>query len=311
MEIISHIFLTLLGILMVLRGADRLTDGAVVLARKFKMPEIIIGLTIVAFGTSMPELCVSMVSASSDMAVGNVIGSNIFNVLLILGVCSIITPIKVSKSTINRDIPFSIIATVMLIVMLIDGVLSLIDGIIMVLVFCLFQIYSIKKAKAENKEIEIENGEDDKKSILNKPWLAIPIGLLFLVYGSDLFVFHASHLALGWGMSEAAVGLIILGGGTSMPELATSAVAAFKGRTSMALGNVIGSCVFNILLILGLTSIVRPLSPDGISLFDIGLMIIGSLLMWIFARTKYTLERWEGSVLTLVFIAYITSLLIL
>lgn len=310
---ILEIIIIISSIAVVLWGADRLTDGATAVARRFNMPEMLIGLTIVAFGTSMPELCVSMVSAFNgvaDMAVGNVVGSNIFNMFLIIGVCSMIMPMAVPMQTIRRELPFAFLATLLLIGMLYDGQLSRIESAIMLVLFTAFMIYSLKKNGKEKIEAVDEVPQPSKRfPILHSPWLTIPLGLFLLVEGSDIFVDHAVTLAKQLGVSEAVIGLTILGGGTSMPELATSVVAACKGHTSMAMGNVIGSCVFNILLILGLTGVVMPLSPEGISLIDLGMMGVGSILMWVFSYTNKTMERWEGAVLTLAFIAYMTVLL--
>lgn len=318
---IINIILIIIGIAAVLKGADWLTDGAVAIAKKFNMPDIVIGLTIVAFGTSMPELCVSMVSAlngTADMAVGNVIGSNIFNVCLIVGICSVITPIVVTRHTVKTDLPFAFLATFMLVVMLLDDTLSRLDGAIMVAIFCIFMYVTMRSAlKKEDAQDKEESDTPEEKTqnniiikVLTNPLILVPAGLTALVVGSDVFVDNASSLAKQLGVSDAVIGLTILGFGTSLPELATSVVAATKGRTSMALGNVIGSCVFNILLILGLTSLVQPLSPEGITTTDIVVMALGASLMWLFSYTKYKMERWEGCVLCAVFVTYMTYIFI-
>lgn len=309
------ILLIIIGIAIVLRGADNLTDGAVRIARRLKMPELIIGLTIVAFGTSMPELCVSMASALSGtaaMAVGNVVGSNIFNAFLIVGVCAMIQPMAVSMTAIRRDLPFAFVATLMLIFTLKDGMLSRSEGLLMLLIFIGYIVYTLVKTLREVGDARIEVNDEPRKGIMHIydfPLFTVPLGLAELVIGSNLFVDHATLLAQSLGVSEAVIGITILGAGTSLPELATSVVAALKGRTSMALGNVIGSCVFNILLILGLTSIVVPLSPDGITAFDLGAMFVSALLLWFFSFTKNTMERWEGTVLTACFVCYMGYLL--
>lgn len=309
------ILFIIIGVAIVLRGADNLTDGAVRIARRFNMPELIIGLTIVAFGTSMPELCVSMASAMSgtaDMAVGNVVGSNIFNAFLIVGTCAVIQPMSVSMTTIRRDLPFAFVATLMLIFTLVDGTLSKGEGLLMLLVFFGYITYTLRKTMANAESVEIETPTAPRKGIMHIydfSLVTIPLGLAELVVGSNLFVNNATHFAQSMGVSEAVIGITILGAGTSLPELATSAVAAVKGSTSMALGNVIGSCVFNILLILGLTSVFVPLAPHGITTFDLGAMFLGSLLLWFFSFTKNTMERWEGAVLTLCFVFYMGYLL--
>lgn len=314
MGIFYDILLIIGSMAIVLKGADILTEGSTIVARRFNMPEMLIGMTIVAFGTSMPELCVSMASAiggTSDMAVGNVVGSNIFNMFLIIGVCSMIHPMSVPMDTIKRDLPFAFIATIMMIVMLLDGFLARWEGMVMLAAFAAFMFYSMNRTMKEGMEVKDDDSEEGtkKSGLFHSPWLTIPLGLFFLTVGSDIFVDNASALAKQLGISEAVIGLTILGGGTSMPELATSAVAAVKGRTSMALGNVIGSCIFNILLILGATSTLMPLQPDGITPLDLSMLFIGALLIWFFSFTKRTMERWEGGVLALIFFVYIGYLI--
>lgn len=306
------LLLIILGVAIVLNGADNLTDGAVRIARRLNMPEMIIGLTIVAFGTSMPELCVSLASAlqgTSDMAVGNVIGSNIFNAFLIIGVCAIIHPMSVSMTTIRRDLPFEFIATLMLIFFLVDGSITKGEGLLMLLLFTAYMVYTIKNTKPEAVEQEKEKPLTGLRRFYRNTWVLIGAGLAELVIGSNIFVDHAVNFAKDLGVSEAVIGITILGAGTSLPELATSVVAALKGRTSMAMGNVIGSCVFNILMILGITSVVTPLSPTDIRTMDLGMLFAGAMLLWLFSFTKNTMERWEGFVLTVCFIAYMAHML--
>lgn len=299
--------LVIAGIAVVLLGADRLTAGSVAVARRLRVPEFVIGLTIVAFGTSMPELCVSLTSAlagTADMAVGNVVGSNIFNIFLIVGVCALIRPMAVSLGTLRRDLPFSLIATLALIFSLTDGTLSKGEGLLMLSAFTLYTIYTL--VAAHRDEEKSRPAQAKKRFAL----LNIVVGLALLVLGSNIFVAHATALAHTLGVSEAVIGITILGAGTSLPELATSAVAAARGSTSMALGNVIGSCVFNILLILGLTAVVTPLTPHGITTLDLATLFTGSLLLWLFSATKSTMERWEGAVMTVCFMAYMAKLLV-
>lgn len=331
------IFFILIGIGIVLRGADNLTEGAVSVARRFHMPELVIGLTIVAFGTSMPELCVSMASAisgTSDMAVGNVVGSNIFNVLLVVGVCAAIHPMSVEMSTIRRDLPFAFIATLLLIFFLSDGTISRWEGLLMVVLFSLYVWYMLRSVRhvagisprtsgntvkaddsrtgqTENRvNADVRDGKLRRtvKRLRACSPLLIVLGLAELVFGADVFVGAATRLAQSMGISEAVIGITILGAGTSLPELATSVVAACKGSTSMALGNVIGSCLFNIMLILGLTSVIMPLSPSGITTVDLATLFASALALYIFSVTNKTMERWEGVVLTLGFIGYMVWL---
>lgn len=298
------IFLIVFGVAMVLYGADRLTEGASALARRMNVPEIIIGLTIVAAGTSAPELFVSLVSAlkgTPDLAVGNVVGSNTMNAMLIVGCAALVAPMTISKSTVKKDIPFSVAASVLLILIAVDSFLGRIDGIILLLGFAIFMIYTLRQAKNGKQESNVEVK-------LENPWLSgfyVLLGLGLLVVGSNLFVSSASHVAMALGISEGVVGLTVVAGGTSLPELATSVVAARKGQSAIAIGNVIGSNVFNILLILGLTAAISPLQIEGITTLDIAVMLISVSLVWLFSFTRYTVERWEGALLVILYLAYL------
>ena len=306
------ILLIILGIAIVLRGADNLTDGSVSIARRLRISELVIGLTIVAFGTSMPELCVSVVSAtngSTAMAIGNVVGSNIFNVFLIVGVCAVIHPMSVSLDIIRRDIPFAFIATLLLIFFLKDGQLSRAEALIMLVGFIGYVAYTLYIARGTAQKNPTSQPQQEVKDNAIKISFKILVGLAELIVGSNIFVGHATSLATTLGVSDAVIGITILGAGTSLPELATSAVAALKGRTSMALGNVIGSCLFNILMILGVSAIIVPLSPDGITTVDLATLFASIVLLWFFSFTKQTMARWEGAVLSLCFIAYMTFLI--
>lgn len=298
----------IIGVTLVLVGADRLTEGASALARRFGVPEIVIGLTIVACGTSMPEFFVSLMSAlngTPDMAVGNVVGSNIMNTMLIVGCAAMVAPMVISPSTVKKDIPFSVGASILLVLLAIDSVIGRIDGIVLLVGFAVFMAYTLWQAKREKTE-----SADTVR--LQNPWLSvlyIALGLAGLVFGSNLFVDSASSVATSLGVSESVIGLTIVAGGTSLPELATSVVAARKGQSAIAIGNVIGSNVFNILLILGATAAINPLQMEGITLVDIGVMLGSITLVWLFSFTRYTVERWEGAVLVLGYGAYLAWLL--
>ena len=298
----------IIGVTLVLVGADRLTEGASALARRFGVPEIVIGLTIVACGTSMPEFFVSLMSAlngTPDMAVGNVVGSNIMNTMLIVGCAAMVAPMVISPSTVKKDIPFSVGASILLVMLAIDSVIGRIDGIVLLVGFAVFMAYTLWQAKREKTE-----SADAVKQ--QNPWLSvlyIALGLAGLVFGSNLFVDSASSVATSLGVSESVIGLTIVAGGTSLPELATSVVAARKGQSAIAIGNVIGSNVFNILLILGATAAINPLQMEGITLVDIGVMLGSITLVWLFSFTRYTVERWEGAVLVLGYGAYLGWLL--
>ena len=290
-------------------GADRLTDGAVAVAEKMKMPQIVIGLTIVAMGTSMPEFCVSLISAlkgTSDLAVGNIVGSNIFNTLLIVGVSALVAPMSIMKTTVRKDIPFALVASALPLIMCLDGDISRIDAAILFVMFLIFMYITLRGAKAQGTDLE----EKEKKSMAT--WLSVVwilVGLACLIGGSNLFVDGATAVATKLGVSEAVIGLTIVAGGTSLPELATSVVSARKGNSGIAIGNVLGSNVFNILAILGLTGVISPMTLKGITMTDLSMMVISIILIWLFSFTKYKIERWEGAILTAVFVGYIYSLL--
>jgi cation:H+ antiporter len=293
---------------MVLYGADRLTEGASALARRMNVPEIIIGLTIVAAGTSAPELFVSMVSAlkgTPDMAIGNVVGSNTMNAMLIVGCAAMVAPMTISKSTVRKDIPFSVFASVLLVLLSLNSFLGRLDGIFLLAGFALFMYYTLSQAKVgETASVS------EVKSV--KPWLSaffVLLGLALLVIGSNIFVDSASRVAYSLGISEGVVGLTIVAGGTSLPELATSVVAARKGQSAIAIGNVIGSNVFNILLILGLTATISPMQIQGVTLVDMGMMLGSVSLVWLFSYTRYTVERWEGVLLVIGYLVYLAWLL--
>lgn len=313
MDIVINCLLIVLGLALVLWGADRLTEGASSIARHFKVPEIVIGLTIVGAGTSAPELFVSVMSAlnnTPDLAVGNVVGSNIMNTLLIVGVTAMVAPMAISRSTVLKDIPFSALASLLLIVLCLDSFTSLnisgntisrFDGIILLLGFTLFMIYTFRVAKKSGGP---EHEEQKAALPIAKCLFYILMGLAGLVFGSDTFVSSASAVAEELGVSQGIIGLTIVAGGTSLPELATSVVAARKGRSALAIGNVIGSNVFNILLILGTTAVICPMQIGGITIIDMGVMFGSMLLLLLFSYTRLTVEKWEGAVLTLCYMAY-------
>ena len=306
---ILNILFIVIGIVLVLWGADRLTDGAVAVAEKMKMPQIVIGLTIVAMGTSMPGFCVSLISAlkgTSDLAVGNIVGSNIFNTLLIVGVSALVAPMSIMKTTVRKDIPFALVASALLLIMCLDGDISRIDAAILFVMFLIFMYITLRGAKVQGTDLE----EKEKKPMAT--WLSVVwilVGLACLIGGSNLFVDGATAVATKLGVSEAVIGLTIVAGGTSLPELATSVVSARKGNSGIAIGNVLGSNVFNILAILGLTGVISPMTLKGITMTDLSMMVISIILIWLFSFTKYKIERWEGAILTAVFVGYIYSLL--
>ncbi len=320
----------IIGVALVIWGADRLTEGASSLARGMRVPEIVIGLTIVAAGTSAPELFVSLVSAlkgTSDLAVGNVIGSNVFNTLLIVGCSAAVAPIAVAPNTVKKDIPFAIIASLLFFILCFDDMssphlwgneITRQDGLILLVGFLAFMFSTFRMAinsgelKLREEELGVEpvkEPRDYSHLWQNLAWIVI--GLVCLIGGSNLFVDAATYVAHRFGIRQSIVGLTIVAGGTSLPELATSVVAAYKGRSAIAIGNVIGSNVFNILLIIGVTAVIHPLRIMGITIVDLMVMLISIGLMWLFAITKYYVSRREGWLLILSFVAYMGWLIYL
>lgn len=317
------------GVVLVLWGADRLTEGAVSVAERLRVPQIVIGLTIVALGTSMPELCVSVVSAlkgTPDLAVGNVVGSNIFNALLIVGVAALVAPMTILRSTVFKDVPCALVASVVLLMMCQnDWVITRLDGAILFVFFLVFMRLTIKGATSAQPAPQAAQGETtqgqtaqeaaaDEASAKQsmKGWLAglwMVVGLAALIGGSNLFVGGATEVARALNVSDAVIGLTIVAGGTSLPELATSVVAAKKGNSGIAIGNVLGSNVLNILFILGLTGMISPMHIEGITNVDLYMMLVSTIMIWFFSFTKYTIERWEGAVLVLTFGGYMWYLL--
>lgn len=307
------ILLLLVGLGLIVLGADWLVDGASAIARKAGVSEFVIGLTIVGFGTSCPELVVSLTGAiqgNADISIGNVVGSNIFNSLFILGVTSLILPVSMTMANRKRDIPITLGVSFLLIVCGMSqsllgvgqsDVLSRTEGIIFLLIFAAYLFYCFR---FDSKE---QTGQECSKN-LNTPVavLLVAIGLAGLIFGGDLFVNKATELARSIGVSDKFIAVTILAGGTSLPELATSIVAASKHRDQLALGNILGSNVFNILLILGCSSVITPLSFTGMSPVDTAVLILSSalLLLWAFTGKKCRIDRCEGAIMLLVFVAY-------
>ena len=331
-----NIVLLVLGVIIVLKGADWLTDGAVNIATRFGVSQMVIGLTIVAMGTSMPEFCVSMVSAlkgTPDLAVGNVVGSNTLNTLLIVGCSALVAPIMVKRSNVKRDIPFAVVASLLMLLFCLDGAIGRVDAAVFFAGFCLFMFVTLKYAKTTEEhaatvatmgaamataaaastsvsEASTSQPSAPEASVASmlKAVVMLVVGLLCLIAGSNMFVDNASFVASSLGVSDAVIGLTIVAGGTSLPELATSMVSAKKGNSDIAIGNVIGSNVFNILMIIGITGLVKPMHIAGITTLDLIMMLASMLLMWFFCRTTYKVKRWEGAVLTIVYLAYLTWL---
>ena len=315
------VYLTLiLAFVLIIVGAMWLTDGSVAVASRFKVPEFVVGLTIVAVGTSMPELTVSFMSAiagKGDMAIGNVVGSNTFNILLILGVCSIFSPLVFTKSNIRRDIPICIAATVaLLVVTLFNQDITRFEGVILLVGYVAMIVYMIRAEKRVMLTAEIKNEtQKEEESKKQMPMWRVPIwifgGLAGLIYGGELFVSSASEIARSWGVSEAVIAITLVAGGTSMPELASSLVSVLKGNASLALGNVLGSNIANILLILGACSTVTPLTMGGVTMTDIYVAVASAFVLMLSALVigRDKLTRFEGVLFVACYVAYVYTLL--
>lgn len=309
---IINILIIIASIAIVIYGADKLTEGSVGIAERIGMPQIVIGLTIVAMGTSMPEFSVSLISAlkgTSDLAVGNVVGSNIFNAMLIVGCAALVAPMTILETTVRKDIPFALVASVILFLMSTDGEISRFDAAILFAMFVLFMFFTLKGAKVNAVKVVASSETTAKPMNMWKAIGFILFGLTALILGSNYFVESATDVAKTLGVSDAVIGLTIVAGGTSMPELATSIVAARKGNSGIAIGNVLGSNVFNILFILGATGLVSPMHLENITTLDMTMLIVSMILLWLFSFTKYTIQRWEGALLVIGFSGYIGYLI--
>lgn len=308
------------GLGLILLGANWLVDGASSIAKKTGMSEFIIGLTIVGIGTSTPEMVVSFISSiqgKADMAIGNVVGSNIFNTFVILGITALICPLAITKESLKRDLPLNIIVTGLLILLgmkaTIFGLgsdnLTRLDGIVLLAILVLYFRMLLKKPKGETEKSE-ETEESTKIFSTGKSVILIIAGLVGLVFGGRLFVDSATDIAIHFNMSEKFIALTIMAAGTSLPELATSVVAALKGRGQLALGNVLGSNISNILLILGGSAVIHPLSFAAMTPIDLGVVMIGAIFMLTSAYTfkTYKLDRFEAVILLLMEAGYMTYL---
>lgn len=307
------------GLLLILLGANGLTDGAASVVKRFHIPSIVIGLTIVAFGTSAPELTVSVSSAlkgSADISIGNVVGSNVFNTLMIVGCTALFAPIVVTRNTLIKEIPLCILSAIALFIcandILLDGdaenVLSITDGLILLCFFAIFLSYTF--AIASNGS-QTDEGEEIREMPIWKSVLFIIGGLVGLIMGGNFFVEGASGIARNLGVSESVIGLTLVAGGTSLPELATSIVAALKKNPEIAIGNVIGSNLFNIFFVLGCSASITPLHLTGINNIDLLTLIGASILLWLVGVFfgKRTITRLEGSIMMLCYVAYTAFLI--
>lgn len=319
MNILLNVVLLLVGFVALIKGADFFVEGSAAVAKKLHVPGVIIGLTIVAMGTSAPELAVSIsagLTGSNEIAISNVIGSNIFNLIVVLGVCAVMAPVAVDKSIMKRDFPFSIAITLLLAVFISDmiltgksvitdtqaraGGISRWEALIFIILFAVYILITVRSAiknrQTQQEEIEDMSGIKCAVYILG--------GIAAVVIGGQLVVNSAREIALFCGMSETLVGLTIVAIGTSLPELVTSIVASSKGQNGMAVGNVVGSNIFNILLILGVSSFIHPISAGMFSLIDICILLVMNVCVFIFATTGEKINRYEGAAMVLMYVAY-------
>ena len=300
--------LLLVGFAFLIKGADFFVEGSSSLAKIMKVPSVIIGLTIVAMGTSAPEASVSINAAlagNNDIAISNVVGSNIFNGLVVVGLCAFLSSFQTHADILKRDMPLNIFITAVLCFLFMDGKLGRAEGVILLLgmtAYIVSMIISAKKNRVEE--------EDCKVMSLPKSLICMVLGLAAVIFGGDLVVDNATQIALNFGVSQNFIGLTIVAIGTSLPELVTSIVATKKGESGLALGNAIGSNLFNILFILGMSAAISPLHVLSESVVDCVILLVSAVLLFVFAKTKKSMSRWEGAVCVLLYIAYTAYLFI-
>ena len=296
------------GFILLIKGADFFVDGSSGLAKRLRVPSMIIGLTVVAMGTSLPETAVSVtasIQGKNDLAISNAVGSNIFNLMIVCGVTAVITPLLIKKSTLKREFPFSIICAAALMIFGLTGQeVNRIEGIILLLMFGGFLAYTIVSAKRARNSLDVEPAEEK----LMPMWMCLTFivcGGAAIAFGGRMVVNSASEIARSFGISDNVIGMTIVALGTSLPELFTSIVAAKRGEVDIALGNVIGSNVFNILFVLGIATTISPISFMTANTVDCIALIAMSLITMIFCWTKLTLDRWEGAAMAAAYTAYI------
>lgn len=305
MEIFLQVLLLFVGFAMLVKGADWFVDGSSSIAAKFKIPQLVIGLTIVAMGTSAPEAAVSITAAmkgSADITIGNIVGSNILNVLIILGLSALITPLAVAKSTIKVDIPFMIAITLLLLGLGYNGTMGLVEGIVFLVVFVAYLLFLFISAR-KNKE---NDGDEIKELSLPKSIAWTIVGLVLIVWGSDTTVDAATKIAKILGLSERFIGLTIVALGTSLPELFTSVLAAKKGNADIAIGNIVGSNIFNILFVVGLSAVIIPVPFAAGFRFDAIIATAAGVLLLLCSIKGRQLKRWGGALLLASYAAYFT-----
>lgn len=310
--------LLVIGFVLLIEGANIFVDGASGVAKLLKIPTLVIGLTIVAIGTSLPELMVSVIAGlkgNSDIAISNVVGSNLFNLLIVCGICAMIRPLPIGERTLKNEFPFSIVVTIIAMFLAGDyllhgkhaiNVISRLDGGILLVLFVLFFVQTIRYALGHQAEYAEE--EDEKKEYTAKDTIKYIVfilgGMIAIKYGGDIVVDEASAIARNFGISQNIIGLTVVAFGTSLPELVTSIIAVKKGETDMAIGNVIGSNIFNVLLILGVASVVRPISVDISSIYNMILLNVVSIIVWVCAFAQKKVSRLVGCGMASVYIVY-------
>ena len=309
MEILLQVLLLAVGFVMLIKGSDWFVDGSSGIATKFGIPQLVIGLTIVAMGTSAPEAAVSISAAFSgnaDITIGNIVGSNILNILIILGLSSVIIPIAVAPSTIKIETPFMIAITVVMLLLGLDGVVSLIDGIIFLVLFAAYLAYLFWMAKKDKNK---DSNEETKNISIAKAVIFAIIGLVLIVLGSNVTVDAATKIAQAVGVSERFIGLTIVALGTSLPELFTSVTAARKGNADIAIGNIVGSNIFNILFVVGLSALIIPVPFDPKFIFDSIIAIAAGVLLLLCCLWTKKLKRWAGVTMLLGYATYFVVIL--
>ena len=313
-------FLLFVGFALLIKGADFFVEGASKIARSLQVSPLLIGLTIVAFGTSAPEATVSIVAAleeNAGVAIGNVIGSNIFNITFVVGLTALLNPLKVENETIRKEIPFTLLASISLLILISDislqsmpgNFITRSDGFIFLLFFVIFLYYIFEVARQNRDKIKLESSKPETIP-LGKNLLFTIAGLVAIIFGGDIVVGSATEIALSFGMSETLVGLTIVAIGTSLPELLTSITAALKKESEIALGNIVGSNIFNILFVLGAASVISPLAVDSKMFFDVLLMIILTIVLLIFSRTNFRIGKREGTFLAAAYVLYMIYIII-
>lgn len=310
MDILFQIILLAAGFLMLIKGADWFVDGSSGIAAKFGISQLVIGLTIVAMGTSSPEAAVSIAAAingNADITIGNIVGSNILNIFIILGISSVITTLAVAKSTMKYETPFMIAITLLLLLLGLDGEIGTIDGIILLAAFAAYMVYLFRIAKNNNDD---NAGESSEKEIsVAKAIIFTVIGLVLIVIGSNVTVNAASAIAAAFGLSERFIGLTIVALGTSLPELFTSVSAARKGNADIAIGNIVGSNIFNILFVVGVSALIVPVPFAKNFIFDTIVAIAAAVILLVCCLKTKSLKRWAGILMLVCYAAYFVMII--